>query len=175
MRNRFCAFVLLLTTALPLWAADSSHVELILFRQGDMQHYTSSSLAPDNWADNSQHLQPHQLRSSLLEDPVSRLTPANGYHILLHRVWQQERINGPVRVALSSGDNIFGHHPVEGVLSLLQEGSNRVQLDLWINQFKADGNLASSEQVQLKGTAPYNELTYIDYGDLGALIRIQPQ
>ena len=50
MRNRFCAFVLLLTTALPLWAADSHHIELILFRQGDMQAHPVSQLAPDNWA-----------------------------------------------------------------------------------------------------------------------------
>lgn len=175
MRNRFCAFVLLLTTALPLWAADSQHIELILFRQGDMQAHPVSQLAPDNWAGNSQHLQPHQLRSSLLEDPVSRLVPDNGYSILLHRVWQQDGSDQPARIALSSGDNIFGHHPVEGVLTLQQERSNRIQLDFWINRFKADGNLDSSERLLQSATVPFNELTYIDYGDLGALIRIQPQ
>lgn len=175
MRNRFCALVLLLTTALPLWAADSQHIELILFRQGDMQAHSASQLAPDTWADNSQHLQPSQLRSSLLEAPISRLVPANGYSILLHRVWQQDSRSGTTRTALSSGDNIFGHHPVEGVLTLQQEGSNRVQLDFWINRFKADGNLDSSERMQQSAIVPFNELTYIDYGDLGALIRIQPQ
>lgn len=175
MYQRLLAFLLLITTALPLWAADSSHIELILFRQGDMQPRYHSKLAPDTWAAGSQHLEPFQLRSSLLEDPVSRLTPANGYSILLHRVWQQDRVSGPVRIALSSGDNIFGHHPVEGVLTLEQDAGNRVELDFWINRFNADGSLERSERMQQSAAVPHNELYFIDYGDLGALIRIQPQ
>lgn len=176
MRNRLCAFFLLLATALPLQAANNSaHVELIIFRQGDMQARYDSKVAPDNWAADSQHLQPSQLRSSLLENPVSKLVPANGYSILLHRTWQQDAANGTVRVALSSGDEVFGHHPVEGTLTLEQDQSNKVTLDFWINQFKADGNLQRSERLLQSMSVPYNELTYIDYGDLGALVRIQPQ
>jgi hypothetical protein len=174
MLKRLFAFCLLAVTTLPVWATDSSHIELLIFRQGDMQPRYSSKVAPDNWADNSQDLQPFQLRSSLLEDPVSRLTPANGYDILLHRIWQQDRVNGPVLIALSSGDEVFGHHPVEGVLTLEQDRSNKVSLDFWINQFKVDGNLERSERLQQSAAVPHNELTYIDYGDLGVLIRIQP-
>ena len=175
MRNRLFYLLLLAITALPVRAADSSHIELIIFRQGDMQASYHSKLAPDNWAANSQHLEPFQLRSSLLEDPVSKLVPANGYRVLLHRVWQQDKAVSPVHVALSSGDEIFGHHPVEGVLSLEQDQSNKVDLDFWINQFKADGNLERSERLRQSAAVPHNELTYIDYGDLGVLIRIQPQ
>ncbi len=175
MRNRLLSFLLLATTALPLWAADSAHVELILFRQGDMQASHHSKLAPDNWAGKARHLEAFQLRSSLLEDPVSRLVPANGYSVLLHRVWQQDKNTAPVQIALSSGDEIFGHHPVEGVMTLEQDQSNKVELDFWINEFKADGNLAHSERLIQSAAVPHNELTYIDYGDLGVLIRIQPQ
>lgn len=176
MRNRLCAFFLLIATALPLQAASNgSHVELIIFRQGDMQARYDSKIAPDNWAADSQHLQPFQLRSSLLENPISKLVPANGYTVLLHRTWQQDATSGPVRIALSSGDEVFGHHSVEGVLTLEQDQSNKVALDFWINQFKADGNLQHSERLLQGAAVPHNELTYIDYGDLGALIRIQPQ
>lgn len=175
MYKKLFAFILLTLTALPLWAADSQHIELIIFRQGNMQAFPDSQLAPDNWANGSQHLQPHQLRSSLLEDPVSRLTPANGYQILLHRVWQQDSYNSINHTALSSGDEIFGHHPVEGVLTIEQDRTHRVKLDFWINEFKPDGNLARSERLQQNASVPDNELTYVDYGDLGVLIRIQPQ
>ena len=175
MRTRLLSLLLLVSTALPVWAADSSHVELILFRQGNMQASYNSKLAPDNWAGNSQHLEAFQLRSSLLEGPIGKLVPANGYSVLLHRVWQQDKASGPVHIALSSGDEIFGHHPVEGTLTLEQDQSNKVALDLWINEFKADGNLARSERLQQTAAVPHNELTYIDYGDLGVLIRIQPQ
>ena len=175
MRKSLFSLLLLAATAMPAWAADSSHIELLLFRQGDMQANYHSKLAPDNWAGSSQHLQPFQLRSSLLENPVSKLVPANGYRVLLHRVWQQDRVNGPVRIALSSGDEIFGHHQVEGVLTLEQDQTSKVELELWINEFKADGNLANSELLQQTAAVPSNELTYIDYGDLGVLIRIQPQ
>lgn len=176
MRNRLCAFFLLTATALPLQAANNgSHIELVIFRQGDMQPRYDSKVAPDNWAANSQHLQPFQLRSSLLEGPLGKLVPANGYQVLLHRTWQQDAATGPAKVALSSGDEVFGHHPVEGVLTLEQEQSNKVALDFWINQFKADGNLERSERLLQGAAVPHNELTYIDYGDLGALIKIQPR
>lgn len=175
MRTHLLCFLLLAATALPLQAADSAHIELLLFRQGDMQARYHSKPAPDNWAGNSHHLEPFQLRSSLLEDPVSRLVPANGYRVLLHRIWQQDTAGGPQRIALSSGEDIFGHHPVEGVLTLEQDRGSRVSLDFWINQFKADGSLERSERLQQTATVPDNELTYIDYGDLGVLLRIQPQ
>ena len=175
MRNRLCAFLLLITTALPLWAADGYHIELIIFRQGDMKANYHSKIAPDNWAHKSQHLQPFQLRSSLLETPVTKLKNSSRYTILLHRSWQQDQSRRATRIALTSGDEIFGHHPIEGVLTLEQGQSNKVNLEFWINQFKADGNLERSEYLQQSALAPYNELTYIDYGDLGVLIKIQPQ
>ena len=175
MRTPLLSLLLLIVTALPAWAADSSHIELLLFRQGDMQANSHSKLAPDNWAAGSQHLEPFQLRSSLLEGPVSKLVPANGYSVLLHRVWQQDKASSPVRIALSTGDEIFGHHPVEGVLTLEQDQSSKIGLELWINEFKADGSLERSELLQQTASVPNNELTYIDYGDLGVLIRIQPQ
>lgn len=173
MRKRFCALALLLSTALPVQAADSYHMELLVFRQGDMQAYLASQLAPDNWSDQSQHLQPYQLRSSLLESTVAKLVPENGYQILLHRVWQQNADSNST--ALSGGDEIFGHHPVEGTLHYNPRQGQKAQLDFWINQFKTDGNLAHSERLKRDARIPLNELTYIDYGDLGVLVRVQPQ
>lgn len=167
--------LLLLLTSTASWAADNHHIELILFRQADVSPVMSPRVAPDNWYDKAQQLQPGQFRSSLLDNVVSKLTPENGYEIVLHRIWQQADSPLMTSIALSTGQEIFGHHPVEGTFTLRQDRANEIDLNFWINQFQPDGTLSASERFQQSAVIPYQELSYIDHGSLGALIRILPQ
>lgn len=175
MRRLVLGFILLVTYSLPSWAADSYHIELIIFRQAAVEPVYQSRVAPDNWFDSAAELKPEQFRSSLLNSAVSKLTAQNGYQILLHRAWQQTKTPRFKRIALSSGEEIFGHHPIEGTFKIRQERANEIELDFWVNQFKPDGNLDVSEHFHAQSVIPYRELSYIDHGSLGALIRVLPQ
>lgn len=177
MRKIILGFVLLACSS--SWAANATsnthNIELIIFRQTQMEPVYSSRLAPDRLLAEIQPLKPEQIRISLLSNVTSKLTPENGYEILLHRAWLQNKSPRFVSYALTSGEESFGHHPVEGFIKIRQDRANEVELNFWINQFKADGSLERSEQLQRSVVLPYKELNFIDYGNLGALIRIMPQ
>ncbi|MES2818468.1 MAG: CsiV family protein [Pseudomonadota bacterium] len=157
----------------PAFAEGLYQVELILFRQGG-EPVSAGHLAPDDWAANAQPLAADSLRSTSLDGEAAKLSPGNGYQVLLHQAWQQRLDVAPSRTALSSGQEQFGHFPVEGTLSLQQARFTEVQADLWINQFDADGLLTGSERLKHSSRLNNGELTFLDHGSLGLLIKISP-
>lgn len=147
-------------------------VELLVFRQaGDP--VVAPKIAPDDWAGNALPITGNE-RPTALDNEAAKLNPGNGYQLLLHKAWSQSIGSSPSRVAVSSGEAQFGHHPVEGTLSFTQERFADLQLELWINGFSADGLLDTSEHLKIAQRLKDNSLTYLDHGSLGALIRISP-
>jgi len=175
MRQLVLGFLLFISYCMPSWAADAHHIEVIIFRQAGAEPVINSRVAPDSWMEGAQQLEPEQFRSSLLDNVVSKLVAENGYRILLHRAWQQADSPNFSSTALSSGEEVFGHHPIEGTFTIRQDKANEIELSFWVNQFQADGNLLSSEQFKQTTVIPYKELSFIDHGSLGALIRVLPQ
>ncbi|RJG13696.1 hypothetical protein D3879_10825 [Pseudomonas cavernicola] len=170
----FRCLALLLTLLAPAAFADSLYqVEVILFRQAG-EPIPASQTAPDNWADGAQALAADSERGTALNAEAAKLTPANGYQVLLHQAWQQSVGEAPTKIALSSGKQQFGHFPVEGTLSLKQERFVDLESDFWINQFDADGLLTGSERLKQANRLKNGELTFLDHGSLGLLIKVSP-
>ena len=93
--------------------------------------------------------------------------------MLLHKAWAQNLTAAPSKAALSTGNEQFGHFPVEGVVSLSeQQRLIDLEADFWINRFDSDGLLTGSERVRQKTRLKPNELTYLDNGSLGVLVKI---
>jgi len=86
MPRRYLALLL-------LWLAPQVHaealyrVELILFRHATPLQ--ASQHAPYDWARQARPLEPRAERQPALEHIAARLTPEQGYQVLLHRAWQQ--------------------------------------------------------------------------------------
>lgn len=171
--------ILLLASSFSCLAANvigkTHNIELIIFRQLQVEPVYSSRLAPDNLLTEIAQLQPQQIRTSLLDSVTSKLNAQNGYQILLHRAWQQKNTPRFISIALTAGEDSFGHFPVEGYLRLRQDRANEVELNFWVNQFREDGSLERSEQFAQAVVLPYKELSFIDFGSLAALIRILPE
>ena len=155
-------------------ANDTQQVELIIFRQSS-QTIPASQVAPDNWANGATPVTREMLRSTHLDHLVKKLTPANGYQVLLHKAWLQTSNGTSVQVAVSEGTESFAHYPVEGTISMELERTSQVQMDFWINQFNPDATLLSSERFKQSALVANDQVTFIDHGTLGALIRIQAQ
>ncbi len=155
-------------------ANDTQLVELIIFRQSS-QTIPASQVAPDNWANGATPVTREMLRSTQLDHFVKKLTPANGYQVLLHKAWLQTSNGTSVQVAVSEGTESFAHYPVEGTISMELERTSQVQMDFWINQFNPDATLLSSERFKQSALVANDQVTFIDHGTLGALIRIQAQ
>lgn len=155
-------------------ANDTQQVELIIFRQSS-QTIPASQVAPDNWANGATPVTREMLRSTQLDHFVKKLTPANGYQVLLHKAWLQTSNGTSVQVAVSEGTESFAHYPVEGTISMELERTSQVQMDFWINQFNPDATLLSSERFKQSALVANDQVTFIDHGTLGALIRIQAQ
>ncbi len=155
-------------------ANDTQVVELIIFRQSS-QSIPASRVAPDSWSNGATLVSADMLRSTHLDHLVKKLTPKNGYQVLLHKAWLQTS-NGPsIQVALSEGQESFEHYPVEGTLAMELDRTSQVQMDFWINQFNPDASLLSSERFKQSTLVANDQVTFIDHGTLGALIRIQSQ
>ncbi len=166
--------ILLLTFIAPTAFADGMYqVELILFRQAG-EPIPASQTAPDDWAAGAQALAADSERGTALNAEAAKLTTANGYQVLLHQAWQQNVGATPAKIALSSGNQQFGHFPVEGTLSLQQLRFVDLESDFWINQFDADGQLTGSERLKQGTRLKTGELTYLDHSSLGLLIKISP-
>src|SRR5690606_9629686 len=98
-------------------ANDTQLIELIIFRQSS-ETIPASQVAPDSWANGATPVTADMLRSTHLGQLASKLTPANGYQVLLHKTWLQTS-NGPsVQVAITEGAESFSHYPVEGTLAI---------------------------------------------------------
>ena len=130
-------------------------------------------MAPDDWAGTALPITGNE-RPTSLDSEAAKLNPGNGYQVLLHKAWSQTIGSSPSRVAVSSGEERFGHHLVEGTLSFTQERFADLDLELWINQFSVDGLLETSEHMKVAQRLKDNSLTYLDHGSLGALVRIRP-
>ncbi len=94
--------------------------------------------------------------------------------MLLHKAWAQNLDGNVSSVSLSTGNEQFGHFPVEGTLHIQQARFIDLQADLWVNQFDDSGLLSSSEHLKQGGRLKSGELTYLDHGSLGLLVRISP-
>lgn len=148
-------------------------VEVIVFRQTTEQ-LPAARPAPDDWAQGAWPIDPSQERVTTLNIEASKLTPANGYSVLLHKAWAQSIGASPSSVALSTGSEQSGHFPVEGTLELQQNRLIDLDVNLWINRFDDNGWLSSSELIKHSVHLQSGELTYLDHGSLGLLVRISP-
>lgn len=165
---------LLLALLSPLALAQGQYqVEVIFFRQAG-EPIPASQPAPDDWAVGSQTLPADSLRGTALNAEAAKLVPANGYQVLLHQAWAQTLSTAPQKIALSAGSQRFGHYPIEGTLTLRHERSTELDADLWVNQFAEDGLLTGSERLKQSSRAQDGELTFIDHGSLGLLVRVSP-
>lgn len=169
----FRHLALLLALVAPASFADGLYqVELIVFRQaGDP--VPASQPAPDDWALGAQSIDASE-RGPALGDVAAKLNPNQGYQVLLHKAWSQNLSAVPSKVALSSGDAQFGHHPVEGTVTLTQVRFTDAAVELWINQFDNAGLLTGSERVKQTARLKNGELTYLDHSNIGLLIKIVP-
>lgn len=161
-----------LLSATPALAESLYQVEVIVFRQNAEQLFTARP-APDDWAQGAQPIGPTQERATALNSEASKLSPANGYQVLLHKAWEQGIGADTRSVALSTGNEQFGHFPVEGTLTLKQDGLIDLDANLWINQFEDSGLLNSSELFKHSIRLQNGELTFLDHGSLGMLVRIR--
>jgi hypothetical protein len=166
---------LLLALFAPLAMANGQYqVEVLFFRQsGDV--IPSSQLAPEDWAMDSSAISAESQRSTALNNEAAKLIPANGYKVLLHQAWAQELGVSPVKVALTAGNQVFGHYPIEGILTLSENPTIDLEANLWINQIDAEGVLTGSEHLKQSIRLLPGKLTYIDHGSLGLLVRVTPQ
>lgn len=166
-------FALLLALLAPTAFADGLYsVEMILFRQAG-EPIPASQPAPDDWAAGGQSIDGSE-RATALDGEVAKLNPNAGYEVLLHKAWSQSLSTTPSTVAVSSGDQQLGHFPVEGTLALTLDRSIDAQADFWINRFDGSGLIASSERLRQGARLKNGELTYLDHGNLGILIRVSP-
>lgn len=147
-------------------------VELLVFRQAGEPVF-APKVAPDDWAGTALPITGNE-RPTTLDGEAAKLNPGSGYQVLLHKAWSQTIGSSPSRVAVSSGEERFGHHVIEGTLSFTQERFADLDLELWINQFSGDGLLESSEHMKVAQRLKDNSLTYLNHGSLGALVRISP-
>lgn len=145
-------------------------VEVIVFRQSSAM-ISAGQLAPNNWAQNAMPVDASNSRGTSLNAEAAKLNPSSGYQVLLHQAWAQSPASS---VAISSGDEQFGHYPVEGSISLKQGQQLELDSDIWVNQFDASGALSDSERIKQNSRLKSGELTFLDNGSLGLLVRVSP-
>lgn len=163
--------LLLCLLAPTAFAEGMYQIELIVFRQAG-EALNSSQTAPDDWAMGATPTTGSE-RGTALNAEAAKLSPGNGYEVLLHKAWAQNLSSTPSKVALSTGNEQFGHYPVEGSLSLSeQERLVDLEANLWVNRFDNDGLLSGSERVRQRSRLKLGELTYLDNGSLGLLIKV---
>ncbi|MDD0843236.1 CsiV family protein [Pseudomonas sp. Gutcm_11s] len=164
-------FLLLCLMAPQAFADGVFQIELIVFRQGG-EALSSSQPAPDDWAVGATPIAGNE-RGTALDGEAAKLNPGNGYEVLLHKAWAQNLSAVQDKAALSTGNEQFGHFPVEGVVTLSeQQRLVDLQADFWINRFDNDGLLTGSERVRQKTRLKLGELTYLDNGGLGVLVKV---
>ena len=162
---------LLLVVLAPSAFADSPYqVEMILVRQ-NAEPELSSRAAPEDWDAGAVHLG-DKMSPPRLSTIVDKLRADTNYTVLAHKAWEQNLGEQPVKIAITEGPEQFGQFPIEGVLSLQLGRFTDIDADFWINRFDSDGLLTGSERVRQKTRLKPNELTYLDNGSLGVLVKI---
>lgn len=148
-------------------------VEVIVFRQS-AELLSAGQLAPDNWAQSALPVDGSNSRSPALNAEAGKLSPSSGYQVLLHKAWSQSLGGSSSSVAISTGNEQFGHYPVEGRISLKEGRLIELDSDIWVNQFDTSGSLSDSERIKQSSRLKSGELTFLDNGSLGMLIRVSP-
>ena len=170
LRPLLIALLLIAPTA---FAEALYQVELIVFRQAE-KAVPASQPAPEDWAGKAAAIPAESERTPALADTAAKLEGSQGYHVLLHKSWQQGVGSSPAPLRFATGKESDGHFPVEGVLDLTQGRQLELKLQTWVNQFNGDGFLAASERLQIQRRLVPGQLTYLDHPSLGALIRVNP-
>jgi hypothetical protein len=157
------------TTAL----ADTLYqVETIVFRQSE-QAIAATQLPKDDWAEGARPFDSSISRVTTLIDEASKLTPESGFQILLHKAWEQSIGSASSSVAISNGEGHFGHFPVQGTITLREKRPVELDTAIWVNRFDEHGALIESERIKQTSRLNIGELTYIDGGSIGMLIRVR--
>lgn len=165
---------LLLTLVAPAAFADSQYwVEMLLVRQNAVPAVTSQ-FAPENWSNGAAPIASADERKAVLTEERSRLEADSQYTVLLHKAWQQQLGETESKVALSDGQEQFGHFPVEGNVSLSEGRFIGVEASFWVNQFDANGGVIQSEVFkQVNMNVKNGQLTFLDGGHLALLLKIR--
>ena len=179
----FRPFALLLALLAPVAQAQTApaaepagpvpyHLEVVLFRQGEP--IASGQPAPEDWARNV-NLRASEVRASTrLDAEVAKLTPENGYEVLMHRAWRQTLGPTASHVAIGEGEPQLGQYPVHGTLRLRLDRLVEMQAELWVNQLN-EGQIVQSEQIKQNRRLKPGELTFVDGTSLGLLVRATPE
>ncbi|QXH48566.1 peptidoglycan binding protein CsiV [Pseudomonas xanthosomatis] len=170
MRAIRCLTLLLSLIAPAAFAAGPYQVEMLLVRQNAVPAFTSP-FAPENWSAGAPRLDKAAERPPMLADEATRLQATADYTVLLHKAWQQQGES----VAISAGDEQFGHFPIEGNLSIKESRFIAVDANLWVNQLDSNGSVVRSEQFkQSNSNMKAGQLTFLDGGHLAVLIKVSP-
>jgi hypothetical protein len=168
----FRSLNLLLTLVAPTAFADSLYqVEMILVRQNAVPAVASRA-APEDWAAGAQSISADSLRTPALNAEVEKLGTSADYSVLLHKTWQQNLGETSSKVAISDGEEQYGHFPIEGTLDLKLGRFTDVNASFWVNQFSSDGLVSASERLQQESHTKNGQLNFLDNGHLGLLIKI---
>lgn len=168
------SLILLLTLAAPAAFADGLYqVEMILFRQIG-EPATTNQPAPEDWAAGAQKITAENEPSLALTHMATKLDAKGTYKVLLHRAWQQHLSANPSKMAVSSGQERFGHFPIEGTVTLSLARFTDITADFWVNKLDSYGVLNTSERLTQTTRVKNGELTYIDNGSLAMLIKVSP-
>jgi hypothetical protein len=146
-------------------------VDLVLFRHASPLE--ASKRAPYDWAGGSRALERSTERQPALEHITARLTPAEGYQVLLQRAWEQPVNDNGQAIALHQGQRHFEHYPIQGVLKLRPGRYVQTDVTFWVNRFGDYGQLLASERLTQRVRLVPGRLTYIDHDSLGLLIELK--
>lgn len=169
---RYCTFLAVLLGSVWAQAAEPMvQVELLLFRHTDTP-LVASQPPTHTWAEGAKTLTERNEVPSALDDAAAKLTPSQGYRVLLHKAWRQTITTPMVDLAIKNGSPQFEFYPIQGRLRLSFGDQISVDSNLWVNQFDDQGRVTASEHLSQKFKVRANEVRYLDHGSLGLLIKI---
>ncbi|MND89553.1 hypothetical protein D3C80_816140 [compost metagenome] len=157
-----------------VFAEGQYQVDMILVRQNTVPAITTA-VAPEDWAAGAPAIAAANERQPGLVAEVEKLQASGDYTVLLSKAWVQTLDETPSAVAISTGEQQFGHFPIEGNLNLSLEKTSNVDANFWVNQFDDNGYLTASEELSKKSKTPRNgDLIFLDGGHLALLIKVTP-
>ena len=164
---------LLLVVVAPSAFADSLYqVEMILIRQ-NAEPVINSRPAPENWDAGAPRQGIEKISPPRLTNIVEKLQANGDYSVLLHKAWEQNLGEQPVKVKITDGQEQFGQYPIQGTLDLQLGRFTRIDASFWLNQFDNNGSVIASEHLsQPDVRTKNNQLNYLDAGHLALLIKI---
>ena len=170
----YLTLLLTLTAPAAAFAEGPYQVEMLLLRQNTVPAVTSP-FAPENWSAGAARLTPDAERPLALADEATRLEATADYTVLVHKAWQQLVGSEPSRIALGTGEEQFGHFPIEGNLSIAEGRFTRIDANFWVNELDGNGSVLRSEQFKQSNSNVKNgQLTFLDGGHLALLIKVAP-